>query len=249
MNIGPEPRKRLDREDWIRAALEVLVDQSVESVAVEPLARALKVSKGSFYWHFKDREDLLEAVIEYWRDNSTRNVIRYVETKGDSPAEKLHLLSKIAIDMSPGNPLARMEVAIRAWARRDPRVRAVLTECDRERISYLAQLFRECGLEADEAEARGALLFGFAVGERNIFREEARRAQRGRLDRLLELLIDEPVGQAAPKAGARKPAPPETAKAPKAAKAAETAKAAKAPPPRARAPRRAPSRKLPSAED
>lgn len=193
MKVGLEPRKRLDREDWIKAALEVLVHQSVDSVAVEPLARALNVSKGSFYWHFKDREDLLAAVIDYWRDTATRNVIRYVESKGGSPLEKLHLLSKIAIDMSATNPLARMEVAIRAWARRDSRVRTVLTECDQERLQYLTKLFLEGGLSPDEAAARGAVLFGFAVGERNIFRREGKRAQLSRLERLLELLIDEPV--------------------------------------------------------
>jgi AcrR family transcriptional regulator len=212
MNVGLEPRKRLDREDWVKAALEVLVHQSVDSVGVEPLARSLNVSKGSFYWHFKDREDLLAAVIDYWRDNATRNVIRYVEAKGDGPVHKLHLLSKIAIDMSPANPLARMEVAIRAWARRDARVRVVLTECDRERMAYLAKLFQDCGLDEGEAEARGALLFGFAVGERNIFRDEAKRAQRGRLDRLLHFLIDEPVVQAKPKGRARKAAPTEAPK-------------------------------------
>lgn len=212
MNVGLEPRKRLDRDDWVKAALDVLVHQSVDSVSVEPLARSLNVSKGSFYWHFKDREDLLTAVIEYWRDNSTRNVIRYVEAKGQGPVHKLHLLSKIAIDMSPANALSRMEVAMRAWARRDARVRAVLTECDRERMDYLAQLFRDCGLGEREAEARGALLFGFAVGERNVFRDEAKRAQRGRLENLLQFLIDEPVVQARPKGrGTKQPDPPEQA--------------------------------------
>lgn len=220
MKVGLEPRKRLDRDDWVKAALEVLVDQSVDSVGVEPLARALNVSKGSFYWHFQDRDDLLQAVMDYWRDTATHNVIRYVEAKGEGPLHKLRLLANIAIDMSPTNPLARMEVAIRAWGRREVRVRTMLAQCDRDRMAYLAKLFAECGLSQEEAEARGALLFGFAVGERNIFRQEAKRAQRSRLDRLLEFLIDEPVAK-------KPPAPPREAAAAARAKPRSAAKAAK----------------------
>lgn len=193
MVYGLEKRKRLDREDWIKAALEVMVDKSVDAIAVEPLARALSVTKGSFYWHFKDREDLLKAMVDYWRQTATENVMQFVQNATGDPIERLKLLSKIAIDITPTSPIARMEIAIRAWARRDAGVRKALLDDDDRRLEYLRQLFVECGLNEKEAELRASILFGFAVGDRNVVRSEGKREHKERLDTLFHALIDVPV--------------------------------------------------------
>jgi AcrR family transcriptional regulator len=191
-----EKRKRYDREDWIKAALEVLVDQSVDAIAVESLARALNVTKGSFYWHFKDRDALLSAIVEYWRETATENVMKFVNQASPDPAERIRLLSKIAIDISQTSPMARMEIAIRAWGRRDAKVRKALLEDDKRRLSYLHQLFMECGLSEAEADLRAAILFGFAVGDRNVVRNEQKRAHKDRLDKMFDALIDAPIAAA-----------------------------------------------------
>ena len=80
---------RLDREDWVNAAFERLGAGGVEAVRVEPLAKDLGVTKGSFYWHFRDREALLDAVLEAWEARETDHYIKTAETDGGQPGERL----------------------------------------------------------------------------------------------------------------------------------------------------------------
>ncbi|CAG0952441.1 partial Tetracycline repressor protein class A from transposon 1721, partial [Rhodocyclaceae bacterium] len=71
----PEPnRQQLDRAAWTRAALDILAEKGLDGIRVEVLAKRLKVTKGSFYWHFKDRRDLLDAVLETWKDGRIRDI-------------------------------------------------------------------------------------------------------------------------------------------------------------------------------
>ena len=126
-----EKKRRLTREDWIEAATHRLVKRSIDAVRVEPLADDLKVSRGSFYWHFKSRSELLEAILTTWQERQTRRIVERIrQDRLMSPAEQLERLRKLPPRTKSTREAAALELAIRAWARRDPLARRVVDEDD-----------------------------------------------------------------------------------------------------------------------
>lgn len=151
---------KLKRQDWIDAGLRVLAESGVEAVRVEPLAKLLKVTKGSFYWHFKDRQELLNALLEEWVRLQTNSIIERVEAIDGDASTKLLRLFEIAMDDD-----GREENAIRAWATIDSRAAAVVTEVDRRRLDYTRDLFVQIGFTPEEAIVRARMAYYSLVGE------------------------------------------------------------------------------------
>lgn len=151
-------RGRLDADAWTQAALEVLAERGIDGVRVELLARRLNVTKGSFYWHFKDRDALLNAMLERWRRRATLALIDRLESSLDSPREKMSAL--LALPMTGSSMLnADIELAVRLWGRRDDRAQVALTEVDELRMRYLTQLLVLAGIAEPEARARAVLAY------------------------------------------------------------------------------------------
>ncbi len=156
-------RTALDREAWIKGALAILVDHGAERLRVEVLAKRLGVTKGSFYWHFKDRRDLQDAVLEFWKDGRIRDIRK--QTEAEAGGEAAALLHTIEVYSSARNRKGiAIEAGVRDWARRDPQAAAVVEEVDTERLSCAYRLFLACGLEAEEAQARSILLYAYVFG-------------------------------------------------------------------------------------
>jgi AcrR family transcriptional regulator len=163
---SPEPK--LGRQDWIEVGLVVLAESGVEAVRVEPLAKRMKVTKGSFYWHFKDRNDLLDAILAQWVEVDTDRVIERVNQLDVDPKTKLLHLFELAIaddSLTPGLADGSIENAIRAWATNDAKVAAVLEQVDRQRLDYTKDLFLEIGFPEVEALVRARLAYYSLVGE------------------------------------------------------------------------------------
>lgn len=135
----------LTAEDWADAALWSLAD-GVEALSVERLARSLGVTKGGFYWHFRDRAELLQAALARWEQLATSEVINALEAL-PSPRERLHQLLALVFE---SDPRGKIEVAIVAGAS-DPRIQPVLARVSQRRIDYLVKLYRALGLPAREA--------------------------------------------------------------------------------------------------
>jgi AcrR family transcriptional regulator len=175
---------KLGKQDWIDTGLTVLAQSGVESVRVEPLAKLMKVTKGSFYWHFKDRNELLEAIVEEWVRLDTKSVIDRVNQLEADPKMRLLKLFEIAVEDNEqidGLGDGRIENAIRAWATNDAKVAAVVAEVDRQRLDYTADLFMKIGFTPFEALVRAKMAYyTLVVGEFTI------GAQRNQADRLLE---------------------------------------------------------------
>ena len=112
----------LNRKAWLDHALGVLRDEGIAGVRVERLARDLGVTKGSFYWHFVDRAELLESMLKYWADEFTLEIIEDLKIQVDDPSERLHTVMK-AVDEQE---LGRFDLAIRAWADHDPTAAAAV---------------------------------------------------------------------------------------------------------------------------
>ncbi|MEO0538522.1 MAG: TetR/AcrR family transcriptional regulator [Cyanobacteria bacterium P01_A01_bin.123] len=159
---------RLDREDWLKMGLTVLAESGVDAVRVEPLAKQMKVTKGSFYWHFKDRRDLLDAILAEWVEIDTNGIIKRVNQINADPKIKLLRLFELAIadnGLTPGLADGSLESAIRAWATKDSKVAALMAQVDQQRLHYTKDLFIEIGFPEGEALARARLAYYSLVGE------------------------------------------------------------------------------------
>lgn len=130
---------------------------------VEPLARSLKVSKGSFYWHFEDRAALLEALLVAWEQASTLSVIEEVEASGDSGSDRLLALMYETFRTPIEDD--KVEAAIRAWASREIKARNVVRRVDRRRLRYVEGLLVAVGLDVGTAKLRAHILYRTLIGE------------------------------------------------------------------------------------
>lgn len=153
--------KPLDAEAWTQAALDLLATHGIDGVRVEPLARLLCVTKGSFYWHFKDRNALHERMLSDWRRHATLSLIARLDRDVSSPQMRLRKLLRLPIIGEKSQRAADVELAIRLWGRRDGRARQALEEVDQLRLRYLEQLLTDCGVPAHESAARAILAYSY----------------------------------------------------------------------------------------
>jgi AcrR family transcriptional regulator len=181
-------RNSLTPERWIEAATEVLADQGIDNLRVDSLARSLKVTRGSFYWHFRDRDDLLRAVLQAWRTQATEQLTRRLESARDDPRDQISDLISLPFRGRAAARAARIELAIRAWARRDDRARAFVDEADAARIGYIAQVFSSLGFSITEARARAFLLYSYELAE-SLLASQGTASQRSERAQLVERLI------------------------------------------------------------
>ncbi|WP_412540636.1 TetR/AcrR family transcriptional regulator [Longispora sp. K20-0274] len=155
------PKPRLTREDWTRAALDAMARGGPSAVAVEPLAKILGATRGSFYWHFTDREALLVAALELWERVATEDMIAAM-SKIRNPLDRLRTLLHEALrDRRPSD--AYLEPSIVAHAH-DPVVAPVLRRVTDRRIGYLAECYRELGMAPDAARRQGVVAYAAYLG-------------------------------------------------------------------------------------
>jgi AcrR family transcriptional regulator len=156
-------KDRLSAEDWIKAAYRALTREGREGLRAEPLARALGVTKGSFYWHFADVPALHRAMLTHWEERATGDIIAASEAGGGSAELRLSYLIEEAFSESDAPYGGRgVETAIRAWAQSERRVAQAVKRVDARREAYLAALFGEAGLSLEVPE-RAARIFHAAV--------------------------------------------------------------------------------------
>lgn len=151
---------RLDVRSWTLAALDALAEHGIEGVRVEKLARDLGVTKGSFYWHFKDREELFDSMLNHWRLRSTIALVERVNQSDSHPRERLKNL--VHLVFGPGSTRGdRIELSIRLWSHNFDRAAAALHEVDNLRIRYIAQLIADGGVSEEEAKARAIIVYAY----------------------------------------------------------------------------------------
>lgn len=185
-------RSALDRDAWIDFAMGVLAEEGLEGLRVEVLARRLNVTKGSFYWHFRDRQALLNAVATRWRDDR----IREVDERASIPAAQamaqiLHLIDTYATQ--PNFTRMKLELAIRDWARRDSLVSAAVESVDHARLHNATRLFELAGFPPDDAHTRALLLFTHVFGLSMMMFEESISANIAERNASIAALITRPL--------------------------------------------------------
>lgn len=162
---GDAKRNQLSAQDWLLAAIAAMAEGGVENVKVERLAKSLGTSKGSFYWHFKDRKDLLDQLIRYWVTQGTEQVMATNEREETSPHDKLVALFHVALKEPVGTlSSAQGEMAMRSWAMVDPNIAQTVSETDQQRIDYVTHLFAEHGYSQERATTNAHQLYLMLLG-------------------------------------------------------------------------------------
>ena len=165
MDMTKGKRESLNAADWTEAALVALARGGLAAVAVEPLAKELGATKGSFYWHFTDRNELLAATLELWERRDTDRVIGAIDQTHDV-ATRLRNLLRVAFASVPNGSsgsLGTVELALQASAAH-PLVAPVLGRVTKRRLAFLADLYVELGLSPARARDRGLLAYTSFLG-------------------------------------------------------------------------------------
>lgn len=160
--IMPDRVGRSSPEAWLDAAQAVFLESGIEAVRIQPLARRLGLSRTSFYWFFKDREDLLAALLGRWRDKNTGNLVRQTETYADSLAEAMLNVFDCWLDDRLFD--AQFEFAVRSWALQSPRIAAEVERADNIRLTALMRMFSRFGVEEEMADIRARTTYLVQIG-------------------------------------------------------------------------------------
>ncbi len=172
-----EKSPELTKADWTAAGFRALCEGGPGAVSVEPLARQLGVTKGSFYWHFKDRAALHTAMLTHWEKISTELIIDKVEASGGTGRAKLKRLLSHAVSAAPdAYGGVQAEGVLRGWAASHRDAGATLARVDKRRLTYLRKLFEEAGLTQTHARHAAEIAYLASIGAQNT------RAGGGKLD-------------------------------------------------------------------
>lgn len=167
-------RQSLTAESWAEAALDVMASGGLDAVAVEPLARRLNVTKGSFYWHFANRDALLKAALALWERRETLDVIVGLEAEPD-PYQRIVNLFKRA---NSSHRAGRLYLALAA-ATDDVRVNEVVQRVSTRRLAYLEQCYRSLGMDAAEAPLWATFAYATFIGNQQVHRDTPARFPAG----------------------------------------------------------------------
>ena len=152
----------LTRKDWIDAAREMLIESGIERVKVEPLAAHLGVSRGSFYWHFRDRQELLDQLVAGWLETALVPMRAVVAERDLSAVERFEKFMRVWVQGEPYCPI--YDLAIRRWALVSKDVAKIVKKTDNDRIDLLTGIFRDMGHDPDEAFIRARIAYFHQVG-------------------------------------------------------------------------------------
>ncbi|TJV07120.1 MAG: TetR/AcrR family transcriptional regulator [Mesorhizobium sp.] len=159
---GATGNVKATREDWLKLALETLISDGVERVRVLTLGQQLDVSRSSFYWYFKSRQDLLDQLLDHWRQTNTKFIVERARRPSDTVVRGVMSIFECWVDERLFDP--RLDFAIRAWARRSPAIRRALDEADEERVNAIRDMFMRHGYDEEDAFVRARILYFMQIG-------------------------------------------------------------------------------------
>ncbi len=151
--------ERLTKDAWVRHGLATLAAKGANGLKVGALAAALGVSRGSFYWHFRDIADFKAELLRSWQESATDQVIRDIEADWNKPDRLRNLLER-AFSRRPA-----LDISVRSWAETDESVRAVVAAIDGQRIDYVARLMEASGVVSQTARNRATFVYWAYLGQ------------------------------------------------------------------------------------
>ncbi|AFL51185.1 AcrR family transcriptional regulator [Sinorhizobium fredii] len=147
---------------WLGAAYESLLEAGVEAVKIQPLAKKLNLSRTSFYWFFKDREELLDALVSRWREKNTGNLVKQAEAYAETVAEAM--LNVFDCWLDGGLFDSQFEFAVRSWALQSPETLKEVQNADHQRLDALSRMFLRFGYDVAHADVRARTIYLVQIG-------------------------------------------------------------------------------------
>lgn len=195
-NEKPDRRKRgekgrLSKAEWISSARAALIRSGIDGVKVDLLARSLRVTRGSFYWHFGSRSELLVALMRAWSRDNTSPFLKVLEANGANPALQYRNYVEIWLRASEFDPA--YDSAVRDWARTSAAVTALVEKSDAARMNVLRRIFRSMGYGDAEAEVRSRITYFHQVGYYAMRIREPTRTRRRLLPIYFKVLAGVPM--------------------------------------------------------
>lgn len=152
-------RTTLSANDWEQQALEVIAEQGITALAIEPLARRMGITKGSFYWHFNSRESLLEQALQSWEQHDARNLATSMNAISDPRERLIGFVRGVSRERLTHNVYSAL-----CAAADHPQVEPVLERVALRRMAQIARAFCELGFEPETAEHRARLTYSVYLG-------------------------------------------------------------------------------------
>lgn len=153
---------RGSHEGWLEAAYDSLLESGVDSVKILPLAKRLNLSRTSFYWFFKDREELLSALISRWREKNTGNLVKQSEAYAESLAEAMLNVFDCWVNKELFD--SPFEFAVRSWALQSQDILEEVQRADQTRLEALSRMFMRFGYEEPAADVRARTTYLVQIG-------------------------------------------------------------------------------------
>ena len=157
--------KRVSKDQWLAKALEALESGGIETVKIERIAKALGISRSGFYWHFKNRQELFDYLLDYWVREYTGIVTDNPDLMKLDPKNRL----LASMEMIRDKRLGKYDLAMASWAKTDSKIRKVVNEVVRMRLDFLRATFAELGFTGDELEMRARLFVCYHSWEDTMF--------------------------------------------------------------------------------
>ncbi len=183
-------RRGVSKAEWLEAGLQALSEGGVAALSVEGLAKSLGIAKAGFYWHFKNRDDLLRQLLEYWSHELTEVVTSNPDMLELEPKNRLIKTAEMILDYE----FTRYEIPIRQWALQDAGAARVVKKVNRLRLDYIGKAFAELGFKGEDLEMRTMLFTCYHSWEAPMFREMSRKRRREQITRRIDLLTSKQIG-------------------------------------------------------
>ena len=177
-------RRGVSKAQWLEAAMERLCDHSVADITVEGLAKELGIAKSGFYWHFKSREELLNALLDYWVHEVTEVITENVEVEALEPKSRLIMCAKMIHDLD----LTRYEIGIRQFALRNEKASRIVKNANRLRMNFIRKAFSELGFAGDDLEMRTMLFACYHTWEASMFPGVSQKRRKALIGKRVDLL-------------------------------------------------------------
>lgn len=174
----------ISKAEWLEAGLLALSEAGVAALTVEGLAKSLGIAKAGFYWHFKNRDDLLQQLLDYWTHELTQVVTSNPEVLALKPENRLVRTSQMIIDYD----LTRYEIPIRQWALQDAKAARAVKKVNQIRLDFIRHTFSELGFKGDDLEMRTMLFVCYVSWESPMFKEISRKRRRELIPKRIDFL-------------------------------------------------------------
>ncbi len=182
--VKRKTRRGVSKAEWLEMGLQVLSESGVNALTIEGLARSLGINKAGFYWHFKNRNDLLRHLLDYWTHEVTEVITKNQDILQLTAKKRLIRTAEIILDFE----LTRYEIVIRQWALQDAEAARAVKKVNRLRMDFTRSAFTELGFKGDDLEMRTMLFTCYHSWESAMFPEISPKRRREQIAPRIELL-------------------------------------------------------------